>query len=207
MTDKPNLACLLDEVPRYSQRTALVYNEAINDVLKLVKNKELRSQILALKKDMSKTPILDTIRLLVKINGYATPATITSLMKGVNKKFDQLQCMQILSENLDILKMKDGKVYGTRSFHFTDLVKYGKMKIYRPYKVDDYGWPLFDALEFQGEDDLKKKYETHAYGGGIGDVHHYSGTKDCPELREELHARGFVEFQQSMCDITNFWIE
>lgn len=184
-----------------------VYNEAIDDVLKLVKDEELRSQILALKKDISKTPILDAIRLLIKVNGFADAPKIVSLVKIVDKKVNTLSVMSVMAENQDLLQMSSGKIFKIRTFYFTDLVKYGKMKIYRPYKVDDYGWPLFDALEFQGEDDLKKKYETHAYGGGIGDVHHYSGTKDCPELREELHARGFVEFQPSMCDIKNFWIE
>ena len=153
-------------------------------------------------------PVLDAIRLLVDVNGVCTPDTILRLVKATSfKKTTIRDVLEVISKNKHLLRINDGKIYGTVTFYFTDLVKHGKMKIYRPYTIDDYGYHLFNALEFEGEDDLKTKYRTSTIGGGISDVHHYSGTKDCPELREELHARGYVEFDKSMCDIKNFWKE
>ncbi len=150
----------------------------------------------------SKTPILDAIRLLIKVDGHATIPKIRQMLK-----MDLQTVLHVVAENKDLLRMNGGKIYGFVRFTFKDLVTHGQRKLYNPYTVDDYGYHLFDALEFVGEDDLKKKYDVHAYGGGIGDVHHYSGTKDCPELREELHARGFIQYERSMADLENFWKE
>lgn len=147
--------------------------------------------------------VFEAIQLLLKAEGKATRSAI----KQVSPELSHRHIAETLAANIDwLIRNKAGAITGLRRVSCSKAIDNG-LKVYRASEVSDYGRHLFNSLIFKGADDLAEKHKKHAIGGFIGDVHHYSGVEDSPELRAALHARGYEEWRDEMGVAKTHWTE
>ena len=148
-------------------------------------------------------PVLEAIHLLIKSDGHATRASI----KQISPELSHRHIAETLAANSDLLRHnKKRQITGLLSFSFTDMTKHGR-KFYQPYEFTNSGQHLFDALTFPDADDLKEQHKDGGWIGGIGDCYYSTATKDSPELRAELEARGYRLWDSSFGATDAFWKE
>ncbi|CAB4167906.1 hypothetical protein UFOVP860_64 [uncultured Caudovirales phage] len=74
------------------------------------------------------------------------------------------------------------------------------------YHVTEYDYGSTKGLAFKGHDELRKKLELKAWGGGLGDSYAYSYVADTPENRQALEEAGCVAFEDIAID-DSLWNE
>ena len=147
--------------------------------------------------------VLKAIHALLKAEGKATRASIKQYAPSLSHR----HIVDTINANKDRLRINSrGAITGLVVLRFDDFKKRGA-KYFRPYEVEWYGHHHFNALAFPDADDLKEKYERHAYDGMPGDVHHMVGTEDTPELRAELDARGYRIWDPKIGEVEYTWSE